>query len=222
MMQKCDKDIIIVGDTSFAALLKKFIDKYADYSVQAFTVESKFRTSANLDGIEVIDLENIESRFPPSQFDMIIAVGYRQMNKIRKRLYDIVKGKGYFLKNFIHPSALVDADFIGEGNIILENVTVSVNTKIGNCNLIWDNVAIRHDSTIGNFNQISGHSSVNGFVTVGDNCFLGSNCTIEPECKIADLTLIGAGAHIKGNTTEYGVYVPAKTVKLDKLSTDFF
>ena len=217
-----NKNVVLIGNNHFSLLIKKFIQLYADYSVVAFSVNERYKTRESLDGIEVVDFEIIEEKYPPDEYDALIAVGYKQMNKIRQNFYQEAKAKGYKLKNFIHPTSIIETENIGEGNIVLENSLLSINAVVGNCNLIWDNVAVRHDVCVGSFNQISGHSSISGFASIGNNCFLGTNCIIEPEIEIADFTLIGAGAHIKAHTDKYGVYVPTKTLKIPGKSIDFF
>ena len=144
------------------------------------------------------------------------------MNNTRKRLFKLIKEKGYSITNYIHSTALVLSKDIGEGSLIFENVVIGRFAKIGIGNIFYPCSLFAHHSTAGDFNFFAIASSVAGNVTIGNNCFIGNNATTKDSIKISDYTLIGAGSYIAINTEPYGVYVPAKSIKLyDMKSTDF-
>ena len=75
---------------------------------------------------------------------------------------------------------------------------------------------------IGDFNTISGGVGLCGFDTVGNYCYLGKYSMVFDNVALADYTLVGAGAHVKNDTQEYDVIVPARSVLLEgRKSTDF-
>ncbi len=61
---------------------------------------------------------------------------------------------------------------IGEGNIIMPNVTIGINSVIGSYNVIGMNVGLGHDVEIGDYNFIGPNSFLAGSVKIGNNCKL--------------------------------------------------
>lgn len=217
MKRKC----VIFGTTDFGKMLRFYFEKYADVQIVAYTVDKAYLGGDVYDGLPAVAYEEVEKVYPPEEYTMVIALGYKKMNQIRQQKFEDAKRKGYTIENFIHPSAVNDAVEIGEGNIILEHVTLAYGTKLGNSNIIWNGCQISHESQVGDYNFFSVDSVIAGKTTVKNNCFLGINCTVLGNRTLADATLVGAGAFVKENTEPYSVYVPARSVCLEnKKSTE--
>ena len=217
MKRKC----VIFGTTDFGKMLRFYFEKYADVQIAAYTVDKAYLIDDRYDNLPAVAYEEIEQKYPPTEYTMIIALGYKKMNQIRQQKFEDAKKRGYTIENFIHPSAVNDAVEMGEGNIILENVTLAYGTKIGNSNILWNGCQISHESQVGNYNFFSVDSVIAGKTVVKNNCFLGINCTVLGNRTLADATLVGAGAFVKENTEPYSVYVPARSIRLEnKKSTE--
>lgn len=216
------KNAIIFGNTSFSKMIKYYINKYTDIDIVAFCVNQAYINETSLDGIPVISFESIETCYPPDKFDFYIAIGNNGMNTVRENIYNSILRKGYNILNFIHPSVVIESDSIGQGNIILEGVSIGYHVQIGNGNIIWNNVTLSHEDSIGDFNYIAPASALAGRVTVKNNCFLGLNCTIRNDIVISNYTLVGAGCYINKSTLEKDVFISTSTVHLEsKNSIDF-
>lgn len=216
------KNLIIYGNSDFSRLLKWYIENDDSRKVVAFCTEKEYLNGDYLEDLPVIDFDMIELLYPPEEFDILLGVGYKKMNDIRKRIYYSCKQKGYKIASYFHSSTLINSEDIGEGNIILEQSLISPFVTIGNCNLIWNNVSIAHDDKIGDFNTISGMAGIAGKVTIKNNCFLGKGCIVSDHLTINDYALIGAGAFVGQNIPQYSVVAATKGVILvGKKSTDF-
>ena len=90
--------------------------------------------------------------------------------------------------------------------------------EIGNNVILWSGNHIGHHSVINDHNFISSHVVISGHCIIEENCFIGVNSTFAHKLTIKKETLIGAGAILAKNTEEKGIYVPPKSVKLDKTS----
>lgn len=213
------KDLVIIGNGSFAKLLHYYLTEYSEYNVKAFSVNSKYLPEMNDSsggGVSIVSFEDLETYYPPNEVEIILGIGYSQMNDVRKKMFFACKEKGYDIASFVHPTAVVSKDIVlGEGNIILENTVIQPFVEIGAGNLFWHNVKIAHDDKIGSFNTFAQNTSVAGVVNVGNNCFLGNSSIILNRKNIADYTLVGAGAICKADTNPYDVIVPAKGVVLE-------
>jgi sugar O-acyltransferase (sialic acid O-acetyltransferase NeuD family) len=216
-----NKKIIIVGNTSNARLAKHYFENDSDYEVIAFCVNMVYISEPMFESLPVIPFEEIETLYPPAKYDVFIAVGYNKMNKIREELYNKCKEKGYFLPNYISSRcSFLTKEVIGDNNFILEDNTIQPFVKIGSNNVLWSGNHIGHDTVIGDHNFITSHVVVSGFVKIENNCFIGVNATLRDAIAIANETLIAAGSIIMKNTVAQDVYVPARSVKLEKKSSE--
>lgn len=215
------KNIVIFGNGDFARLLKYYIDMDDKREVEAFTVDRKYIGCSEFYGKPVEAFEEIEKKYPPERYEILIAIGNSKMNAVREEIFQKCKDKGYTVATYIHSSCSVHSDEIGEGNIFLENCLIYPYAKIGKGNLLWDHVLISHDCVVGDFNTFSSYADLCGYVKIGNNGYFGKHCILNDFIEIADYTLVGAAAYAKKNTDPYDVVVPARSVVLEnKKSTD--
>jgi len=212
--------IIIFGNHEFAKMMAEYVQKFTNNEVSYFTVNKKYIKDSKILGLPVIEFESIENKLDKSEYKFLITLGYNQMNSLRENIFSKVQEKGYEITSFVHPTALVNTEQIGVGNIFLENVFIGPYSKIGNGNVFWNGVNISHNVTIGNYNYFSPSTTFAGNVKVSNNCFLGTNCTVRNGVSISNKTLIGAGCYLNKNTLNDEVYVPSRAVKLDKNSSE--
>ncbi|MEP7145693.1 MAG: acetyltransferase [bacterium] len=216
-----NKKVVIIGNTSNARLAKYYFTIDSDYEVAAFSVDKKYITDVEFEGLPVIDFDELNLKYPAREFETFVAVGYNDMNKIREKLYNECKDKGYKMANYISSHCTYLSQFpAGDNCFILENNTIQPYVRIGNNVVLWSGNHIGHDVTIEDHNFITSHVVVSGFVTIKRNCFLGVNATIRDAVTIAPETLVAAGAIIMKDTVEKGVYLPPRTILFEKKSDE--
>jgi len=214
------KKVIIFGTGAFAEVAYFYLTEDSNYDVVGFTINKKFITEENFCGLPVIEFENIESKYSPTEFSMFIAIGYKNMNKIRANIFNESKQKGYQLISYINSKATVWKNLsIGENCFILENNVIQPFVKIGNDVILWSGNHIGHHSTISDHCFISSHVVISGFTKINSYSFLGVNSTIRDGVTIASECLIGAGTLILKNTKKGGVYT-SKDATLLSVSSD--
>ena len=215
--------LVIVGDGETAELAYNYITSDTEYEVVGFSAEAKYMHNHQLLGLPVVAFEELERTFDPKTHWAFVAISYTQLNRLRNRLCQAAKKKGYKLCTYISPHAYIAKDVeIGENCFILENASVQHGAKIGDNVTIWTGSAVGHSSKIGSNCFIATHVAVSGFNEVGENCFLGVNSCTAGYIKIANDCIIGAGAVLIRNAESSGVYVgnPAKALPSHKI-TDF-
>jgi sugar O-acyltransferase (sialic acid O-acetyltransferase NeuD family) len=196
-MQK-NRKLILVGDSAFAEVAYEYFTHDSAYEVVAFAVEQEYLKRDSLFGVPVVAFESLEQRFAPAEHEVYVALVYTQLNRLRTRLSQAAKAKGYRLASYVSPHAFVWRNVeIGEHCFIFEDNTVQPFVKIGDNVVLWSGNHIGHHSTIGNNCFISSHVVISGFVDVGENCFLGvnstvgNNITIGKDCWLApDVTIV--------------------------------
>ena len=217
------KKIIIIGNSSYADTIRYYIENDGQREVVAYAVEKEYLDAQTRNGLPLVDIDNIQDIYDATEYSIIIGIGYKNMNKIRERLFYICIEKGYEIENFIHSTAIIDKNAcIGKGNIILERVVVGPNCNIGDGNLIFIGSVLAHDDQVGNFNMFSVNVSIAGFVKIENNCFMGINSTIKNGINVPSSVLVGASAYMSSEVMSGQVLVPERSIVLkDKLSTDF-
>lgn len=194
-MPECD--LIIVGDSAFAEVAYEYFTHDSDYRVVAFSVEREFMTRQSLFGLPVVALEDLEAHFDPASHHFYAALVYTQMNRLRTRLYEATKARGYRPASYISSRAFVWPNVeLGEHCFIFEDNTVQPFVRIGDNVVLWSGNHIGHHSVIKDNCFIASHVVVSGFCTVGESCFIGVNATFGNNLEVGDDCLIGAGALI--------------------------
>lgn len=213
------KKLIIFGDSAFAEIAFEYFQYDSEYEVCAFTISKSYLKNEKLLGLPVIAFENIEESFPPSEFEMHIALVYNSLNRIRAQFYEEAKLKGYKLANFISPKAFVWRNVeIGDNVFIFEDNTIQPFVKIGSNNVFWSGNHIGHHSIIGSHNFISSHVVISGFCKIGNYNFMGVNTTVGNNLNIGDDCLIGSFAHIVKNIPD-GSLIKGTPNKIEEITS---
>lgn len=213
------KKVIIFGTTNFAQIAYFYLKNDSDFEVSAFTVNKSHISQENFEGLPVIEFESIVEKYPPQEYSMFVAIGYKKMNKIRSEICRQAKNKGYELISYVNSKATIWGTLdIGENCFIFEDVVIQPYVKIGNDVIMWSGNHIGHHSQIGDHCFITSHVVVSGSVKVGPYCFLGVNSTIRDGISIGSECLIGAGSLILHDTKDKEVYASEPTKPLETKS----
>jgi sugar O-acyltransferase (sialic acid O-acetyltransferase NeuD family) len=213
--------LVIFGKGLFTEIAEQYFTEQGEHEIVAYTLDDQYVTEASYLDKPLVKFSEIEKRFPPDEYSMFIAVSYTDMNRLRERIYNDAKNKGYKLVSYISPEATIKTKYpIGDNCFIFEDNTIQPFVSIGDNVIIWSGNHIGHHSTIKNHNFISSHVVVSGQCCIESNCFLGVNASIGHGVTVRRGTLVGAGASITKDTEEKSVFVPARSVKLDKTSDE--
>lgn len=212
------KKVVIFGCSEFSTMIRHYIEK--NDQVYAYCADKEYIHENTYDGLPLVAFNDMKKLYPSDKYEMVIAIGYNQMNDIRKGRFIEAKQMGYNIYSYIHPSAIISTSKIGEGNIILENVVIAAGVTIADANIFQIGTVIAHHTTIGSYNFFAPKCAIAGDINITNNCFLGTNCTIKNGIYIAPYSLCGAGSVITQSTDIYSVTVPPRSITLDKNSRD--
>jgi len=213
--------IIIFGTGDIAQIAHYYFNIDSNYKVVAFTVNKDFITNTTFCDKPVVAWEGIEKQYPVNEYKIFIALSYAKLNKVREGKYNEAKSKGYGFVSYISSKCTYLAqDKPGDNCFIFEDNTIQPFVKIGNNVTFWSGNHIGHHSVICDHNFISSHVVVSGHCVINSNSFIGVNSTIGHNVEIGKENIIGAGSIITKNTGSGEVYVPARSVKLDKSSSE--
>jgi sugar O-acyltransferase (sialic acid O-acetyltransferase NeuD family) len=218
-----DRKLIIVGDSAFAEIAYEYFTHDSDYEVVAFSVESDYLKKTELFGLPVAAFESLSELFNPAEHYVYVATVYTQLNRLRARLSQEAKQKGFRLASYISSRAFVWSNVaLGEHCFIFEDNTVQPFVKVGNNVVMWSGNHIGHHSTIRDNCFISSHVVISGFVDVGENCFLGVNATIVNDVTIGKDCWVGPACIIVRDTAAGTFFKPAKSETGRASTLEFF
>lgn len=200
---KKSKKLVIFGDKAYAEIVYEYFTHDSTYEVVAFTTERAYLTQDTFCNLPVVPFEDITSHYPPSEFEMHIAVVYGQLNRIRERMYFAAKEKGYKLATYISSRAFVWHNTkVGDNCFIFEDNTLQPFVEIKNNVILWSGNHIGHSSIIEEHCFISSHVVISGFCRIGHHCFLGVNSTAGNHISIGCNSWISPGAMITRDVPE--------------------
>ena len=213
------RNLIIVGDSSFAEVAHEYFSRDSDYVVVAFAVERAHLSKGELFGLPVVALEDLSGQYPPERHEVYVALVYSELNRLRTRLLDSVDAMGYGLASYVSPYAWVSASAtLGRHCFVFENNVIQPYVTVGDNVVLWSGNHIGHHSRIGDNCFISSHVVVSGHCVIGENSFLGVNSAVANDVQISRDCWIGPGGVISANT-EAGQMFPADKAQAAKADT---
>lgn len=223
MMEKTKK-LVIVGAGEFAEIAYEYFTYDSEYEVSAFAVEHQYRDTDVLFGLPVIDFEGIEKLYLSVQYDVFIAITYVKLNRVRRRMFNLCKEKGYYCASYVSSHAFVWHNVtIGENTFIFEDNTIQYHVSIGNNVVLWSGNHIGHRTIIEDDCWLTSHDVISGFCRIGQGSFIGVNATVGDKVSIAKDTVLGAGALTVKNIEDVGqVYVGSPARSLGRTSYEQF
>jgi acetyltransferase EpsM len=149
---------------------------------------------------------------PDDQF--IITIGNNHIRKTVAR-----KLSGVTFTNAVHPSAVISPRCsIGQGSVVMANVSVNVHSTIGEHVILNTNCSIDHDCVVDNFVHISPNAALAGDVQVGEGTQVGIGACVMQGVRIGKWVMIGAGAVIIRDVPDHAVVVgnPGRIIKMNQ------
>jgi sugar O-acyltransferase (sialic acid O-acetyltransferase NeuD family) len=202
--------VLIFGAGQIADVAHFYLTHDSPHEVAAFTVDREFMRAGTHLGLPVEPFETVENAYPPDSFQMLVAMSYRGVNRIREAKYTEAKQKGYRFVSYVNSRAVTwPGRRIGENCLVLEQNVIQPFVEIGNNVILWSGNHIGHHSRIGDHCFLGSHVVVSGSVIIGRRCFVGVNATIRDGITIADDCVIGAGSLILRDTEHGAVYAGA-------------
>ncbi|MEL6617822.1 MAG: acetyltransferase [Pseudomonadota bacterium] len=189
--------VILFGTGQLAQTVTVYLERDSAHEVVGYTVDAAYRNGQDrCMGHPVYDWETLETHFAPGEGLLFGPVSYRDLNRFRKARYLDGKRRGYDFLTFVHPSAHIYANQIGENCLILEQNVIQPFARIGNNVVIWSNNHIGHHSTIGDHCFITSQVGIAGNCEVGEACFFGGQSGLIDNRRVKANSIIGAGATV--------------------------
>jgi len=218
------KKLIIVGTGEFGEIAYEYFTKDSEYNVAAFAVERQYRNKDRLFDLPVVDFEDLQQIYSPTEYEVFVAVTYVKLNRVRRRLFWECKNKGYHCASYVSSCAFIWHNVkIGENVFVFENNTLQYYVEIGNNVILWSGNHIGHRTIIENDCWLTSHNVVSGYCKIGSGSFIGVNATLGDNVVLGKDTVLGAAAvTVKSLPDPAGVYVGNPAKKLNRTAYQQF
>jgi sugar O-acyltransferase (sialic acid O-acetyltransferase NeuD family) len=217
------RQLVIVGDSLFAEIAHEYFQHDSPYQVVAFSVERDYRKRNRFRGLPVIAFEELGEALQPSECSVFVAITYLQLNRLRTRLMEAARRKGFPLASYVSSHAFVWRNVeLGEHCFIFEDNTVQPFVRIGRNCVLWSGNHIGHHSSIGDNVFVSSHVVISGSVRIGDNSFLGVNSTLVNDIIVGEDVWLGPDVVITRDVEPNTVWRPPRSERRETRARELF
>jgi sugar O-acyltransferase (sialic acid O-acetyltransferase NeuD family) len=213
--------LVIVGAGEQGEIAYEYFTHDSPHDVVAFAVEAEFLDGDEFLGLPVVPFEEVAQHYPPAEYHAFVAVSSTHLNRVRARLYRLVKDAGYACASYVSSAAFVWHNVeVGENSFIFENNVLQHRVRVGDNVILWSGNHVGHQTVIGDDVFVASHAVISGFCTIGRGSYMGVNCTVANNLAIAEDCVVGAGAVVVRDTEPRQVYVgsPAKPTGKDSFA----
>ena len=204
------RDIYIIGAGGHGKVVLDIINKSRQYQAAAFLDDDSSLHNEIINGLKVL---GGSKEALADDKAVIIAVGN---NKIREKLFKIMKSNDLEIINAVHPDAVINSFVsMGEGIVIAAGAVINPNAFIEDNVIINTGVTVDHDCIIERHVHLSPGVNLGGNVKVQRGAHIGIGAAVLPGIKIGRNSVVGAGAvvtkDVPNDVTVVGV--PARVHK---------
>ena len=220
-MKKNRKPVVLFGADRFASLAWYCLSCDSDYEPVAFTVDSEFLRAGTHEGLPVVPFDSLVDQYPPDQVSLLIPLGYRNINGIRRDRFQKSLDKGYKLINYVSSRASVWDDLkTGRNLLIYEGAIIQPFVSIGDNVIIRSAAHISHHCVIKDHVFVAAGVTLGGGVRIGEQSFIGVGAVVRDNINISPRCFIGAGSVLVSDTEPDGVYLGNPARRIDKNPAD--
>lgn len=210
--------VVIFGLNDLAELahfyfLKEFRFGHPDPLPFAFTVNKEYLKEDKFKGLPVVPFEELEQHFPPTDCFLFAPIAD---NKLREKIYNEGKARGYKFLTYISPKCTNNAASIGENCFIFEDNTIQPFTIIGDNVILWSGNHIGHHSTIDDNVFFTSHVVMSGHCYIKKGAYLGVNSTLRDGITIGENSIVGMGSVVTKSIPDNETWVGSPAKKLIK------
>lgn len=189
------KPLVIYGVGQLSELVTFYVQNDSSHKVVGYVTESPSATGHL--GLPLSDLKDLELTYSQSETDLFVAISYHEQNKIRARICNSLRERGWNLASIVSRSAHVASNAaIGDNTLVLEGAVIQPWSRIGDGTVIWSGVQIGHHSLIGRYVFLSAGVVLMGCNEIGDYCHLAGGVTVKDHVTVGSGAQIGPGSTV--------------------------
>jgi sugar O-acyltransferase (sialic acid O-acetyltransferase NeuD family) len=216
------KKLVLFGTGKITEVIHYYATEECGYEIAAFTVDKEFKKEETFLGKPIISFEQIEKDFPPAQYEMFVAIGYHDLNKLRATKCKEALSKGYNLVSIISPSANLPKNTKhGHNCFIMPPAIIHPCVELGNNVFVWSGAMIGHHSKVSDNCWFTSTANIGGNNIIRENSFFAINATTGHSVKIGKECFVGANSLVTKELLD-GQVVISESSKPIKLNSQQF
>lgn len=216
-----DRPVVIFGNLRSASLAWYCLLHDSPWQVVGFTVDRAYLASSHFEGLPLVPFETLEAHYPPSDYRLLIPMGYQHINGVRRARFESAKQRGYEFVSYVSSRASVWPDLkIGENVLIYEHAIIQPFARIGSNCIVRSGAHISHHCEVADHAFVAAEVAMGGESYVGEQAFVGLGAVLRDRIRIAERSFIGAGAVVVQDTQSDGVYVGNPARKVSKTALE--
>ena len=216
------KKLIIFGIGKIAEVIHYYASKECGYEIAAFCVDEQYLNAAQFLGLPVIPFETIKNTHNPDEYDMFVAVGYHDLNRLRENKCKEAMDKGYKLISIVSPLSNIPTNVEHGWNcFIMPPSVIHPCVKLGNNVFIWSGAMVGHHSCIEDNCWLTSCCNVSGNVHLGANTFMAVNATLGHSVKVGKNCFLGANSLVTKNLEDDKVVIAESSKPIRLTSSQF-
>ncbi len=187
------KKLVIFGVGKISDVIFYYASKECGFDVAAFCADAEYIKSETYNGLPVVSFQEVERKFPPSDYDMFIAVGYHDLNRLREKKCAEAIQKGYSLVSIISPLCNIPTNVtFGWNCFFMPPAIIHPCTQFKNNVFVFSGAMVAHHSIIHDNCWLTSCCNISGNVQIGANTFVAVNATIGHSVVIGKNCFLGA------------------------------
>lgn len=200
--------IVLLGNSITAEIYYSYLQKDPRYEVVGTAVDRDFLAASRVPQVPGFSLEELSGRVDRTTTQVLMAAGYRSLNRVREQLFERVREMGFSVMSYLHPEARYHSDEApGEGSVVLAQAMVEPGARIGKNAVVWANAVVAHHAVVGDHCWIASGAVLSGQAEIGPRCFIGVNATVVNRVRVGEMNFVGAGALVSRCTKPNTVHL---------------
>lgn len=208
------RSVVIFGTGDLGMLAHCYFSSDSDFEVAAFSLDRERMELTSFLGLPVVPFDELNTRFPPADHWLFVAIGYTQLNERRAERCGRARAMGFRLASYVGSRSLTWPDLkYGDNCMVMDGAIVQPGARLGNGVIIWSGAFIGHHAEIEDDCFVSAHAVLAGRVQLGQRCFVGVNASIRESTRLGPGCIVGADSLILADTAADSAFIAAPTPK---------
>jgi len=204
-IEPCDQKFVIYGNGPHTRVIHGYLHESPNLS--GFIVDDHVvHQQPIIGGHAVVPLSRALIEFPPDEYAVLVALGFRDFNELRKNRSIALRELGYRTASFVDKSVRLPKNYsISENCIVIDHVAINDGVLINDGSFISSGAMLGHDSVLEAYSWIGSGVALAGGVLVGDSSVLGLNCSVKQNTHLGHHTLVLPNTFVNADTKPYEV-----------------
>lgn len=192
------KKIVIFGQGMMFDVIAAHIERDNMFEIVGVTMDREWlpatsHVTISARSVPILPFNEVTKTFPPKDYGMFVAIGYHDMNQVRRQKCDAARQAGYELVSYISPRADIGPWVqIGDNCLVLDGAGIQPGASLGNNVWVWNSSLIGHHVRVEDDCWIAAGTTIGGAATIGSGCFFGLGATIGGSISVGEKCFFGA------------------------------